>query len=722
MNSGEAPSAGALELDRLFSPSSVAIIGATERTSSLGEIVLRNAISNMGLRAVYPVNPARESLAGLKCYALAADIPDRVDLAFILLPAERCVAAVRDCGNANIPFAIIGASGFGEGGGTGAAIAGELLDTARECGVRLVGPNTNGTWNAVDDVHVGFNVSQGMRLRPGRIGLISQTGAMLGSTVAAIDERGIGIAYAVSTGNELDLKLHDYLEFMLRSENVDAVGLAVDAVPDPRQLAAVIRRCNVSRKPVVLLQMGTSKAGSAATELHASRVADPAGAVFYLMAKLGVVVTSDFDSYISALMILGSGRQLPEHDRVLGLSSSGAGAALLADTGEAINLSFTPLSADATDRLSQLMRLTKPHNPLDITGESRDPDWVGSVLKAFAGSDPAAPIAYLITLMKEHPADPRLESYAALAEEQPDRLLLACVPATLMPSYMHRLREAGVLVYSSLSNMFGGIRVVKEAQRLARAGLDEDWVARWTKRGDESAFRSDGPRRTLVHDDARPYLSRHGIAFPRETIASSEGLASAVSEVTLPVALKLLSAERLHKASSDALALDLSTAEEVFAASVRMRAGAGDRFLVQQMLPAGLDIFVGYQDDERYSGMLLIGAGGSEVERVRDVQTLLLPVSRQDVRAAFGRLRMADTLLSKGPRGTDWDVEKLLDAVMGFVDFVASGSDERVVAAEINPLRVLGRGHGAWAVDVRAVLASVAHDSQGREPDAGGRA
>jgi acyl-CoA synthetase (NDP forming) len=695
-----------LELDLLFAPRSLAIIGATDRSASLGEIVLRNAVASPGLRAVHPVNPGRDKLAGLDCFPCASAIPGGADLAFILLPAERCAEAVRDCGAAGIRFAIIGASGFGEGGGAGAAEAAVLLEAASASGVRMLGPNTNGIWNATDDVHVGFNVSQGFRLRPGAIGLISQTGAMLGSTIAAVHERGVGIAYAVSTGNELDLRLHDHLEFMLRSDKVGAIGLAVDAIPEPGPFAETMRTWNRGRKPVVLLQMGTSKAGSAATELHASRVADRAGALSSLMARLGVAVTSDFDAYVSALMILGSGRQLFESERVLGLSSSGAGAALLADSGEAIGLAFEPLPDEVERELSGLMKLTRPHNPLDITGESRDPGWVGSVLDAFAAADPSAPVVYLITLMKEHPADPRVESYAKLAEQQPRRLFMACVPASLLPSYMERLRESGVLVYQSLNAMFGGIRLVREASRRAAAGVDAEWVGLWSERAPRvAAAPSAVQRRTLLHDELRPLLAGHGIGFPRETYAGNYAgeLRSAVAATGLPVALKLLSAERLHKAASAALALGLASMEDVLDRAASMNPDRGDRFLVQQMVPTGLDLFIGYERDQRYSGTLLVGAGGSGVERVRDIETLLLPVSREDVRSALGRLRMADTLFSAGPGGPDWDVEALLDAIMGLAAFAEAGAD--LVAAEINPVRVLGRGQGAVALDARAVLA-----------------
>jgi acyl-CoA synthetase (NDP forming) len=699
------PGAG---IDRLFGPSSLAIIGATDRPSSLGDHVLRNAMASTGLGQIHPVNPNRESVQGLKCFATVADIPDQVDLAFVLLPAQHCAAAVRDCGAAGVPFAIIGSSGFGEGGGTGSAAAVELAATAKAAGVRLLGPNTNGIWNASKDVHVGFNVSQGLRLKSGRLALLSQTGAMLGSTIAALNDQGAGLSYAVSTGNELDLRLHELLEFMLASDEVDAVGVAVDAIPDPVAFADVVCRANGAGKPVVLLQMGTSKSGGAATELHASRVADRAGAVAYLMDRLGIAVTRDFDSYLSALIVLGSGRRIPDHNRVLGVSSSGAGAALIADTGESMGMEFPPLSEDTQDGLGALMSMTRPHNPLDITGESRDPEWVGSVLTRLAESDPAAPVAYLITLLYEHPTDPRLTAYASAAVDQPERLFLACVPGSLLPDYMRALRDSGVLVYQSLTNLFGGLRLAWQAARLAERGAAADWIAEWRRLRDHD--HASGAARPVVHDAAKALMTPFGVPFPAEVAVSGlDGeLTAAVHEVGTPLALKLLSTEHLHKAASNALALGLTTVAEVRSSAMAMSPSPGDRFLVQQMLPTGLDLFLGYQWDDRYGGVLLLGAGGSGVEQVGDVATVLLPASREQVRAALGGLRMADTLLSEGPAGTDWDIDSLLDTVVGFIRFVSEGGAGTVTAAEVNPLRLLGRGAGALAVDVRAVLADQA--------------
>jgi acyl-CoA synthetase (NDP forming) len=289
-----------------------------------------------------------------------------------------------------------------------------------------------------------------------------------------------------------------------------------------------------------------------------------------------------------------------------------------------------------------------------------------------------------------------------MAEEQPERLWMVCVPASLTPEYMARLNESGALVYSSLGMMFSGIALVREAMQLARRGVEATWLRSWKPQA------AGGPSRTqaiLVHDEAKQMLGRRGIAFPAERIADPDDIGVATAELAMPVALKLLSHERLHKAAADALALDLASPEAVVAAASRMQPAAGERFLIQQMVSAGLDIFLGYQEDARYGGMLLIGAGGSEVERLRDVQTVLLPATGEDLRAALRRLRMADTLFANGPAGTIWDVEAVIGAAEAFAAFVSDGHDGLVVAAEINPLRVLGRGKGALALDARVVLA-----------------
>ncbi|MFC4948896.1 acetate--CoA ligase family protein [Pseudonocardia sp. GCM10023141] len=687
-------------LRRLFTPRSVAVIGATDRADSLGGYALHNILGSEGIGEVYPVNPGRAEIAGRRCYARLRDVPE-VDLAYVLLPAAACAQALADCAEHGVPFAIVASSGFGEGGAA-TATADLGLSAQVRAVTRVVGPNTNGLWNARAGIRIGFNTSHGMVLRPGRVALVSQSGAVLGSAIAALDGLGVGLAYAVATGNEADLAVPDYVAEFLADDDVAVVGLLLDGLEDPARLLEVLvaaQRPGRPRTPVVALKMGASAAGRHATELHASRVADPAQALQAWCARAGVAVTADLEDFLATLAVLGSGRTLPADTGVLAMSTSGAGAALLADGADAAGLTMAPLPAAARERLAGLMRMTEPHNPLDITGESRVDGWVHDVFTAFADAAPEAPLTYLVTLLK-HATDARSHEFAVLAGQQPHRLFLACPPSPLPAATEAELRDAGVLVLRSTRAVFGGLAGAHAARAAARAGVDPAWVRAYVA---GVARPVPAGSRVLLHDDARTALAAVGVPFLDEAVVADAAAAQSAAAVGGgPVALKLLAMGQLHKAAAGGVVLGVAApAVRERAAALLADAPPDARVLVQAMAPAGLDLFVGFERHERFGPMLMVGAGGSDVERDPDVATLLLPTDAGAVRAALAGLRIGRVLGASGPAGPAWAVDAAVAAVLAFASHVDDGV---VRAAEINPLRVLPAGAGAVALDVRMVL------------------
>ncbi|MFF3876975.1 acetate--CoA ligase family protein [Streptomyces sp. NPDC001978] len=710
------PQSDVSDLSKLFSPQHIAFIGVSRRERTLGALALGFAKARPGLARLSVIHPELAEIQGVQCARSIADLDSAVDVAFISVPGAAVGSVIEDCAAHGVPYAVIGSSGYAETGSEGADRQAELVETARSHGLRLLGPNCNGLWNAIDGLSLGFNTSHEHALRPGGVGVVAQTGAVLGSFIAGVQRAGGGISYAVSTGNEADIDAAELFEFMVHDDRCRVIALLLDTITRPDVFERAARRAAEVGKPVLAVTFGKSPKGRHAAELHSARVAGGGRAFSAWLRSLGIVETSDLESAMFALALLDNGEPFDADLAVI--STSGAGAALIADLAADAGITLPDFSPDTLAELDKLLTFTKPYNPLDLAGHGNDPQWLDQAFDAIF-SDPAMhAVALMSTLLppKARGIAPVVSAFAAAKVKHAAKSACAYAVGPLAEEHRADLIEAGVAIADSGHSLVGGLHTagLVRTYAAARAGKNRTRPAeaageRWL--GETPA---PGASKLVLHDAARSELTRLGIPFLEERSVTS-GAEARKAWLTLggsPVAMKIMDSNMPHKASSDGLVLGVAGEDEAaqVAEQLMSRAVAGDaRVLMQTMAPIAVELFLGTVDDPQAGPVIAFGRGGSAVEESPDVAVEVAPVSPEEAADMISSVPVVVAALTGLARRSGRAYDALVDelsAVISTLSEVAANSRATVHSIDVNPLAYTESGQMA-AIDVRVQLRPV---------------
>ncbi|MGG5808591.1 acetate--CoA ligase family protein [Falsiroseomonas sp. CW058] len=702
------------DLSRFFAPRRVALVGATEDLAKFGGRCLKQMLDFGFAGDVFPVNPNRPQVFGRPCFPALSALPALPDHVGIVLPAKACIEAVAECGRLGVPFATVFSAGFGESGTeAGAALQAELVATARRGGVRLMGPNCNGTVNFVD----GFAMTStgtinGPRRPAGDIGVVGQSGGAAQVNVMwRAQQLGLGISYQSSSGNDADLDIMDYAAFMLESPRTRVVLMLAETVRDGAKLRALAARSAALRKPVAIIKFGRTEAGARAASSHTGAVTG-ADAVFDAAARqLGLIRVTDTTELYEAAMLL---RQpvLPAGNRAAAMAISGGNLVLLTDLAAALGMTFPPFGAETQARLRRLTPgFMAVNNPMDLSaGAIGTKDVFGEAARAVL-ADPAVDIVVPVVTLG---AAEDIRAVAAMAAGAPKPVPIlwtgACLddPA-LTPQVL--VAEGRAVFRDSQPCALALSRAIRWSDFLRRregaappcrpAGVEPERAR---------ALLGDGPR-TLSERDSRAVLACYGLHGPAEAVAADAADAAArAAAFPGAVALKVLSADIPHKTEAGVVRLGLRgaevgrAAEEILANAARSAPGARiDGILVQEMVTGGQEMLLGMSRDATFGPVLTLGFGGVQVEVLRDVTFRLPPVTAEEADAMLSDLRLAPLLA--GLRGAPAaDRAALADAVARF-SWLAADLGDLLAEVDVNPLAVLPAGQGVRVLDALVVTA-----------------
>ncbi|SDP05225.1 CoA binding domain-containing protein [Ralstonia sp. 25mfcol4.1] len=699
-------SAGAIgatdAIARLVTPRSVAVIGASADPGKTAGRPVSYLTRHGFAGEIYPVNPKVEAIDGIRCYPDIGSLPQVPDVGIVLLGAERAHQAVRELAERGTGAAIVLASGYTETGDVGARRQAELIEAAGS--MRLLGPNTIGLVNLTDNIPLSASGALAMDHFPaGSIGVVSQSGGILGALLSRAAARGIGLSKLVSTSNEADLELADFIDYLADDPATRVIALYVETVRNVERFRAAALKAAAAGKPVVAFKIGRSEAGARAAVSHTGAMAGADRMYDALFRQVGVIRAHTFSDLIDIPAALATGRVL--HGRRIAVLTSTGGAGTLVSDSLGVSGFETPAPDEQTaERLRALQKgdhAALDRNPIDVTLAGLQPDLLRGAIRALLASPSYDAVTIIVGSSGLAMPDLMADAINDCLPESDKPVLAYVSPHASQVAAV--LNQRGVPAFSapeSCAVAFAAMLAAGErpaaAAGVAHADVDP----------------GDLPAGSLDEHAAKQLFARFGVPGVREIVVSdAAGAEAAARDLGGRVVLKILSASITHKSDVGGVAVNV-TPETIGARLAAMTGDvcrhtghAPDRFVVQEMIGGGVELILGTHRDALGTAILL-GMGGVTAELFQDTTLRLLPkAGGLSPAEALSMVRELKTWpLLDGYRGRPKaDVDALVDAIVAF-SRMAAALGPRLVEAEINPVFVLPAGQGVRAADGVAVL------------------
>jgi acyl-CoA synthetase (NDP forming) len=711
----------ASDLSRFLNPRGVAIVGASNDATRIGGQPIR-LLSEFGYSGkVYPVNPKYNEIKGLPCYPDLAAVPQPCDVALIALSAPHVCGVIEQCGKAGIPYALVLSAGFSEVGAEGKSLQLQLAAAARKAGVRLVGPNCLGIMNLKDNARVGFGGTlQLTTLKPGPLAMVTQSGGFGFGVVAIACYYGLGFNYAISTGNEADLTLLDWMADLLERPEVEIVVAFMEGITDGRRMIEIGERALELGKPILVWKVGNTDIGRRAATSHTARLT--AGYELFRAAfrRGGFIEIRDVDDLIDISKVL-LGRKMPAGNRVAVLTLSGGAGVLLADRCIEHGLALPKLTEGTTAKLRDIMvSFASADNPIDATAHGYNDNFASyskTIREVLADPNIDSAIARVPRGKSARPwAEGLLE---ALRETDKPLVLNWPTAPNDNGDVMRYLEENGVPCIMAPGRTVHAMAAVTEfaRKRRAHAAAAAGVFKRTVERCDlDLPAGSD----TLGEHRSKQLFARYGIPVVNERLLTEAEVAALQSApLSFPLAVKIESPDVPHKTEAGAVRLNIAdlaglkqAAREVIAAARQYRSGARiDGVLVQEMA-SGLEVIVGAVDDAFFGPTVAFGLGGVFTELMKDVTHRFAPFDEAAAREMIAEIKGA-ALLTGYRGGSALDVDALAATLSRLSQLISDHAD-RIAEIDINPLFVRPAGQGVVAADALIVTKKAGTKAQGK--------
>ena len=691
---------------KLMEPRSIAVIGASTDPKKTAGRPIAYLQKHHFKGKIYPVNPRVEEIAGLKCYPDIGSLPETPDVAIIMVGTDKALSAVQELSRMGTPAAIVLTSGFAEHGPEGLKRQEELIAAAGA--MRILGPNTIGMVNVTDDIPLSPSSALEMDEFPkGGVSVVSQSGGILGSLLSRAAASGLGLSKLVSTSNEADLGMADFVNYLTDDPSTKVIVLYLESIRHPEKFRAAALRAKQAGKPIVVYKVGKSEAGIKAAVSHTGALAGSDKMYDALFKQTGIIRANKFSDFLDIPAALSSGRVL-KGKRVAILTSTGGAGTLVADSlGE---WGFeTPVPDEKTaERLRTLQpgdQAVLDRNPIDVTLAGLQPDLLRGAISALL--DSPSYDALILILGSSSLSMPDLMAGAVRdCMKTSDKPVIAYVSphAPIAGALMTKL---GVPAFSQPESCSVALSSMLHASSL-RGGITETGSIATIPTGLDIA----SLHGSLNEFQAKNLFSAFGIPGVREVVveAANPNL-EALKVLGEKYVLKILSNEITHKTEVGGVALNVAIADIPgklisMAAEVKEKSGSTIKeFLIQEMASGGMEFMVGVHQDPLGTA-ILVGMGGVTAELFKDTSMRLISpgksLSKQEVLEMLQELKTWPLL--NGYRGRpQCDVAALVQAIVQFSEMVAAVGD-RLLECEINPIFVFAQGQGVKAADGIAVL------------------
>jgi acyl-CoA synthetase (NDP forming) len=697
------------DLERFFSPRSIAIIGASQDFMTISGQPLKHLKSHQYKGKLYPVNPRYQEVGGEKCYASLAELPETPDLVLVLVNASRVADILRQCGEKGVPYVIIFSSGFSETGGDGVTLQKKLADIAREYGIGVIGPNCQGMMNVADGVFAGFGSVFFTDYEPGPVSMVSQSGGF-GFSVMNLSSKDGGLKFRqmVTTGNEIGISTLDFMDYFIRDPQTEIIAGYLEGARDAHRIPEIGDKALAAGKPILMWKVGNTEQGQKAAASHTANLGGAMALYKAAFRQKGIIQVEDIQDVVDYGRAFQSGR-LPKGNRLAIITISGGAGILMTDECISRGMQLAELAPDTLAKLREFVpSYGSLGNPVDVTAAIfNDLTLIKRTLQAIMDDPGVDCIAMINASLQGEIAHKVATEIVAVAQETDKPIFVAwsardavapeaydLLDVARIPHYKSPVRCGRALAAMSWYAQAKRRNLVQRDEQPLLIIKDEIKQILSVKSGDVSEYA------------AKAILADYGIPVTREELATSRDQALAIARrIGYPLAIKVQSPEISHKTEARAVRLGISSDAELGAAydevlrnAKAYKSGALiEGVLVQEMVGGGIEAILGVTNDPLFGPAVMFGLGGIFAEVLKDVAFRLAPVTPSVAREMIEEIKGYPVLA--GARGKPpTDVDALADAIVR-LSALAVDLKDHVAELDINPLFVMEKGRGVKAAD-----------------------
>lgn len=696
------------DINTLLKPKSIAVVGASATPGKIGYTVLENLQKSGYKGPVYPINPKDTEILGMKCYATIADVPGSIDAAVMCVPVKLVNSCAIDCGKKGVKGLIVITSGFSEVGRKD--LEDELVATAKQYNMRILGPNIVGTLSNSDKMNASFAPFLPL---DGKATLITQSGALLIAMDAATYSRRVGFDKMVSIGNMCDVDIADIIDWLNDDPNSTCTSLYIEGLKDGRKF---IKAGRAAKKPIIALKSGVSAHGAAAAASHTGSLAGAAKVYGSAFKQAGVIQASDLDNLFDRTLALSLMPPL-KGENLLVITNGGGVGVLATDAAERYGIPMKFAPKDVQDEMKKHMpEFGSAKNPIDLTGMAGTEWYAESVKYAISHTWADGLIVLYCETAMTNPLEIAKGIKQALDEagQKSKPVTVSFVGGEKSAAAMAWLVENGVPAYGAPDLAVNAMAALREYALLRETAKEPTYkpndAARKAAMKIISAARADG-RGALTEIEAKQVFTAYGLAVTTTELAKSEDEAVALAKkIGFPVVMKIVSPEILHKSDAGGVKVNIkdeAACREAYNTIIKnAKAYKADANIhgiaIQEMAPWGTETILGSTNDATFGPTIMFGLGGIFVEVLKDVTFRVAPIDNEQASEMFDEIRAAAIL--KGARGeSPRDRKALADTVEKYSNMISDLEDE-ISESDANPVLVYEEGKGLKVVDARIIL------------------
>ena len=712
-------------LDAIFNPESVAVVGASTEPGKVGHDIFANILKGNFQGTLYPVNPRAKHILSVRAYPSVKDIPDEIDLAMIIVPPKVALQVVADSIEKGVKGVVIVSAGFREVGPEGREIEDRIVAMCREAGVRLVGPNCLGVINPVSDTRLNASFS-GRMPKAGNVSFISQSGALCTAVLDFAQDRDFGFSKFISIGNKADVDELDLLRYFHRDMDTEVIMIYLEELRRGPEFIEAVKEITSGERPtpILVIKSGRTSAGAKAAASHTGSLAGSEAVYDAIFEQSGIIQVEtinelfDFASTFAYKNLSSLGkfrRKIPDGNRVAIVTNAGGPGIVATDMTISSGLELATFQEDTVAALaSHLPAAANLHNPVDVIGDAAA-DRYENALAAVIRDQGVDGALVILTPQSMTNALGTAEAIVKLARRTHKPILCCFMGVVDVSAGVKYLQENGVPVFrfpESAARAFGTL--YRYARWMNRQELAEFRVSYDRERAAEIVRTCLAEGRTRLGElDGLDMLQCYGFAtLPTDLARTADDAVRLADEMEYPVVMKIVSPQILHKSDAGGVKLGLEDAAQVRAAfgeiveSARAYSPDADirGVLVQKMAPKGVEVILGSNRYPIFGPLLMFGFGGIFVEVFKDVSFRLAPIGRNEARRMVQDIA-AYTLLREFRGRPECDIEAIERLLVGLSAMVINHPE--IEELDINPLLVYEKGEGATVADCRMILKAV---------------